>query len=74
MRHLNRKQKNSLRKYVKARWFDQGHIKPMFFNCTQDLTDDMYWAVFNIMPFECFDSHVDRFVDDIKTLSDCKII
>jgi hypothetical protein len=74
MRHLSRKQKNSLRKYTKARWFDQNLTKPMFFDCTQDLTDKMYWAVFKLNEFESFDSHVDNFIDDIETVKDCKII
>ncbi len=74
MRQLNRKQKNMLRRYVKARWFDNNLTKPMFFNCIQDLTCDMYDAVFDRGRHECFDQNVDRFVDDIETVKDCKVI
>lgn len=74
MRHLSRKQKNALRRYVKAKWFDKGEEKPMFFNCDRDLIADAYWHIFTMHEFECFDSCVNNFVDDIKTLADCKII
>jgi hypothetical protein len=74
MRNLNRKQKNSLRRYVKARWFENDLTKPTYFNCVQDLTVDFYDYVFGLNRFECFDSCVDRFMNDIKTVNDCKVV
>ncbi len=74
MRHLCRKQKNMIRRWVKKEYFDKGAEKPMFFDCCKDWPEETYDKIANVMQFECFDSHVDRFIDDIKTLSDCKII
>lgn len=74
MRKLSRKQKNGLRRYIKARWLGHGHVKPERFNCTQDLTQDMYDHIADMNCFENFDTHVDDFVDSINTIKDCRII
>ncbi len=74
MRHLSRKQKNMLRKHVKATYGDKWEEKPFCFNACNDLPDDVYWKISNVMPFECFDTHVENFVDDIETIADCKVI
>ena len=74
MRHLSRKQKNYIRKHIKKNYFEKGLDKPMFFNCTKDLPDDVYWTVYMMHGFECFDSCVDNFVDEIRNVEDCRVI
>jgi len=74
MRNLSRKQKNMLRKYVKERYFEQNEVKPMFFDGWNDLPYDSYWDIHDTHCFENFDSCVDSFVNDIKTINDCKVI
>ncbi len=80
MRHLSRKQKNLIRKFVKNKYSDNSQDcglspdRPAFFNCNQDMPTDVYWLISRVHEFECFDSHVDRFIDDIRNISDCKII
>jgi hypothetical protein len=48
--------------------------KPMFFNCDNDLIGEAYYHVSDMNCFENFDTEVERFVNDIKTVEDCKII
>jgi hypothetical protein len=74
MRNLNRKQKNVIRKYIKKTFFDTGIVKPYFFNCECDLSTELYWKLFRLNEFENFNSCVDSFVDDIKTIENCKVI
>jgi hypothetical protein len=76
MRKLSRKQKNALRKYVHQKYGTMGSIdaKPMFFNCESDLNGEAYFHVSSMNEFENFDTEVERFVNDIRTVEDCKII
>ncbi len=79
MRNLSRKQKNEIRTWVKDRYYVKNcgrglDHKPMFFNCTEDMESETYWELYALNQHECFDSNVDRFVNDIRTVADCKII
>jgi len=76
MRKLSRKQKNALRRYVHEVYGTVGsvRIKPMFFNCEVDLIGEAFFHIKAMNDFETFHSDVNRFVDDIKTVEDCKVI
>ncbi|MCP3966803.1 MAG: hypothetical protein GY718_10700 [Lentisphaerae bacterium] len=74
MKGLNRKQKNMLRRYVKEEFFTLSIIPPMFYNCNADMPEDLYWEVFKMNPHEYFDGNVNRFISDINSIDDCKVI
>ena len=74
MRHLSRKQKNYIRKHIKKNYFEKGIDKPYCFNCNEDLQYEIYIHIAKMLEFENFDSQVDNFVDEIRSVEDCRVI
>jgi len=60
MRALNKEQKKLLKAWTRKRKEDIG----LSF-LAEDLPDRLYWEVYELNPFEDFNSHVENYVIDI---------
>ncbi len=74
MRHLNRKQKNILRRH--GRNLIEQDLKPAHFDCYNysHMTEKLHEMIEAMNCYENLDSDIDRFMNDIKTVADCKVI
>ncbi len=62
MRTLSVKQKRML-----DSWYSQYKGQFVCFIADETLTDEEYWAIYNVNQHECFDSNAERYIRDKVT-------